>query len=624
MRNSSVNKFLAAVVASGLVIASCGGDDDASDQSVDDAIGGEEAPAEIEGDADVSTRNDDAEDFLIDEPSDDANGNDREAGEDSEVTAQTVTPSADADGDAHSPAQDELSADAEEQLVDEGAESGETSDTGTGTGTGTDADPGTQGGLFEPETDAEDPESESFQDSRFEDYGYRDFIPTRRDALSTFALDVDTGAFTIGRRSINSGSLPPRESVRPEEYINAFDYDYRAPQSGLDVSVDGGPSPFDNRNHLVRVGVQAEIVDDDDRGPAALTFVIDTSGSMDRPDRLGLVKESLITLIDQLDRTGNGDDTVAIVTYSDDSGIVLNPTPISDKSEIIDAIEDLGPGGSTNLEAGLREGYDLAREAFQRDGINRVILASDGVANSGQTDPDALAALIRDDADRGINLVTVGYGMGDFNDITMEQLADQGDGFYAYVDTEDEAERLFEDELTSTLLTVAKDAKIQVEFDSEFVEAYRLIGFENRGVRDSDFRNDDVDAGELGAGHQVTAIYEIELESRVTLDDTAEIATISLRWEDPDNGDVIEIDEDIDLRDIEQRWANTTDDFQLATVVATLAEKLRDNPYADAVDLDDLAIEASRLADTYDSDDADGADSVDELADLVARVADLS
>ena len=610
MSNSSVNKFLAAIVASGLVIASCGGDDDAGDSGIE----GDRAPTETEAQSDVNDRADDAEEFLVDEPSEDEPSEDETAEADVEAPAETVAPAA----------QDDITGDAEDRLADEAQDSGEESDTEGDTDTGTDADTAAEadneGGLFERDPDdVEAPEAgESFNDTRFEDYGYRDFIPTRRDALSTFALDVDTGAFTIGRRSIENGSLPPRQSVRPEEYINAFDYDYEATRSGLAVSVDGGPSPFDNRNHLVRVGVQAEIVDNEDRGTAALTFVIDTSGSMDRPDRLGLVKESLITLVEQLDRTGTGDDTVAIVTYSDTSGVVLEPTSMSDKRGIIDAINELGPGGSTNLEAGLREGYDLAREGFQRDGINRVILLSDGVANSGQTDPDALAALIRDDADRGINLVTVGYGMGDFNDVTMEQLADQGDGFYAYVDTEDEAERLFEEELTSTLLTVAKDAKIQVQFDDEVVEAYRLIGFENRGVRDSDFRNDDVDAGELGAGHQVTAIYEIELERDVSLDDRAEVGVVNLRWEDPETGEVIEIDEDIDLRDIEERWANTPDDFQLATVVATLAEKLRDNPYADEVNVDDLSDEAGRLADVYRTDE------VDELADLVAEVARLS
>ena len=473
-----------------------------------------------------------------------------------------------------------------------------------------DADQG--GGLFD-EDDPEDSEGR-FDDNRFEDYGYRDFVAAADDPLSTFALDVDTGSYSVGRRFLDEGSLPPRESVRPEEYVNAFDYDYDAPRDGLAISVDGGPSPFNADNVLVRVGVQGEIVADEDRGDAALTFVIDTSGSMDRDDRLGLVKESLTLLVDQL----NDDDTVAIVTYSDTSGIVLEPTPVRDRDEIIDAIDELGPGGSTNLESGLREGYALAREAFNEGGINRVVLASDGVANAGVTDPDQLAAMIREDADSGIDLVTVGFGMGNFNDVTMEQLADNGDGFYAYVDTIDEAEKLFEEDLTSTLLTIAKDAKIQVEFDDEFVSAYRLIGFENRGVRDSEFRDDSVDAGELGAGHQVTAIYELELADGVSLDDRAELGVVALRWEDPDTGDVTEIDEDVDLRDIEPRWSDTTDDFQLATVVVTLAEKLRDNPYADDVDVAALAEEVERLADELDNDD------VDELADLVDQAADLS
>jgi Ca-activated chloride channel family protein len=595
MRNSSVNncrssRFWAAVAVSGLVIASCGSDDDASS----DVTGGEDAPSATEARSDAGVRDEDAEAELS-------------------VETKSETVSTDAPAETEAPA--EAAADEGDTAYDAPAASGErAADAEDSIAVGAPGEDA-EGGLFESApVDADEPSEPSFEESRFEDYGYRQFIPTARDALSTFALDVDTGSFTIGRRSLENGALPPIESVRPEEYINAFDYDYNAPRDGLDIIVDGGPSPFDSDNHLVRIGVQAEIVEDEDRGPASLTFVIDRSGSMDRPDRLGLVKTSLINLVDNL----NNDDTVAIVTYSDSSGVVLNPTPVSNKFEIIQAIGLLGPGGSTNLEAGLREGYALARESFQRDGINRVILASDGVANSGQTDPDALAALIRDDADRGINLVTVGYGMGDFNDVTMEQLADRGDGFYAYVDTEDEAERLFDDELTSTLLTVAKDAKIQVEFDDNVVKAYRLIGFENRGVRDSDFRNDDVDAGELGAGHQVTAIYEIELERGLSLDDRAEIGVVSLRWEDPDSGEVIEIDEDIDLRDIEARWHDTPEDFQLAVVVVTLSEKLRDNPYADKVDMDDLATEAERLADDM------RLENVDELARLVEIAADLT
>ena len=296
---------------------------------------------------------------------------------------------------------------------------------------------------------------------------------------------------------------------------------------------------------------------------------------------------------------------------------MLAPTPVSERDEILDAIDRLQPGGSTNLEAGLRSGYALANEAFRHDGINRVVLASDGVANVGTTDPAALAEMIRSDAERGIDLVTVGFGMGNYNDVTMEQLADQGDGFYAYVDTDDEAERLFEDELTSTLLTIAKNAKIQVEFDPEVVDEYRLIGFENRGVRDDQFRDDTVDAGELGAGHQVTAIYEIELARRVDIDDRLDLGTVFLRWEEPDTAEVVEIDDDIRLRDIEPEWDSTSADFRLATVVAAFAEVLRDNPYADGVDIDDLADEAELLAEEVDSDEVDDlAFFIDEAAQL--------
>ncbi len=598
MKHSNVNRTLAAVVAVGTILAACGGDD------FDDE-GGDEATTELDSGRDGAPT-DDAEGELAEDTTEeslpDADAMEEESGDEEAMEEEAMEEDGDDtgldSGQASEPAQDVEAEfdDAEEAADDE-----------------------SDGGLFgeeepEPVVDAEEPEDpDRFEDNRFEDYGYRDFIAAADDPLSTFALDVDTGSYTVGRRFLDEGSLPPRDSVRPEEYVNAFDYDYNAPRNGLDITVDGGPSPFNEDNVLVRVGVQGEIVSDDDRGDATLTFVIDTSGSMDRDDRLGLVKESLTILVDEL----NDDDRVAIVTYSDSSGIVLEPTRVSDRDEILDAIDDLETGGSTNLESGLREGYDLARSAFNEDGINRVIIASDGVANAGITDVDALGRFIREDADNGIDLVTIGFGLGNFNDVLMEQLADNGDGFYAYVDTIDEAERLFEDELTSTLLTVAKDAKIQVEFDEQFVESYRLIGFENRGVRDSDFDNDDVDAGELGAGHQVTAMYELRLADGVSLDDRAELGIVSLRWEDPDSGDVSEIDEDIDLRDIEPRWSDTPDDFQLATVVVTFAEKMRDNPYADEVDMDDLAVEAERIADAVDTDE------VDELAELIQQAADF-
>jgi len=546
-----------------------------------------------------------------------------DAATDSDGDSSMIESAPDAVTDASDDAMDEaMEDDAEEAMVDDAMEEepameedAAMEEEGSG-GLIDDSDRTTtpapqESGLFEDEA-ATEQEDARLADNRFADYGYRTFIDPDQDPESTFALDVDTGSYTVTRRWLDEGQLPPREAVRVEEFVNAFDYDYDTPRRGLEISVDGGPSPFDEDNHLVRVGIQGEIVDDADRPSASLTFVVDTSGSMDRDDRLGLVKESLNILVDEL----SDDDTVAIVTYADQGGIVLEPTAVRDSRRIYDAINNLQPGGSTNLEAGLRTGYGLASESMG-DGINRVVLASDGVANVGMTDPTGLANLIRDDADRGIQLVTIGYGMGNFNDVTMEQLADQGDGFYAYVDTKDEAERLFEDELTSTLVTVAIDAKVQVVFDADIVDEYRLIGFENRGVLDSDFRNDAVDAGELGAGHQVTAMYEVELARGVDLGDGGEIGEVFLRWEDPDSGEVREINEDIDLRDVEARWADTPEDFKLATVVTTFGEVLRDNPFADAISMDDLLVEAERLDDQLDTDQSA------ELVDLIARASSL-
>jgi Ca-activated chloride channel family protein len=580
---SNVNTTMALLAALGVLAAGCGGDDDESGASTAEAT---------------------ADDGLFPDDGSGRPGGDVSIG-DTPVSGDVESDLVDGGGEATVAASDAASATASEPAAEEPAAE----------------EPAADGGLFGDDAEAPDEPQEPdrdaearMEDNVFEDYGYREFVDAEADPLSTFALDVDTGSYTVVRRWLDEGTLPPIEAVRPEEMINAFDYDYRAPRRGLDLSIDGGPSPFDRDHVLVRVGVQGEVVDDGDRPPAALTFVVDTSGSMDRDDRLGLVKRSLEVLVDELEP----DDTVAIVTYESDAGIVLQPTPVADFDEILDAIDELEPGGSTNLEAGLRTGYALAGEAFREGGINRVVLASDGVANVGVTDPASLASMIEGDAERGIDLVTIGFGMGNYNDVTMEQLADRGDGFYAYVDDDEEAERLFEDELTSTLQTIAKDAKIQVEFDPDVVAEYRLIGFENRAVHDDDFRDDSVDAGELGAGHQVTAIYDIELARGVTVDDRGDLGTVFLRWADPASGDVEEIDDDIRLRDIEPDWADAPADLRVATVVATFAEVMRDNPYADGVDIEDLVDEADSLADEL------GTDEVDELAALIELAADLS
>ena len=589
-------RLLTALFAIALIATACGSSDTVSDATASDTADAVEDA--VDGD-DEEAMEDSGESFVVADEEEAMEDDEEEAMEDDEEAMEDSDDgrafSGDADEEAAASAPATAAADDAASVVEETTDGG---------------------GLFGTvDVDADDvePEPQQSADPRFTDYGIRQFIATSRDPQSTFALDVDTGSFTIGRRFLDEGSLPPRESVRVEEYVNALNYEYDAPRDGLDVVVDGGPSPFNPDNFLVRVGVQAEEIDADERQPVALTFVVDTSGSMDRPDRLGLVRESLAILVEELDR----DDTVAIVTYSGQSGIVLEPTEVRERDRILDAIDSMRAGGNTNLQAGLDAGYNLAREAFRDDGVNRVIVASDGLANAGITDVDALAARLRRDADAGISVVTLGYGLNGFNDTTMEQLADQGDGFFSYIDTIDEAERLFSDELTSTLITSAIDAKIQVEFDESVVDEYRLIGYENRGVRDSDFRNDDIDAGELGAGHQATAIYEIVLDRDVDIDDRAEIGIVALRWEDPDTGEVLEIDEDIDLRDIEPRWTDTPVDFRQATVVATFAEILRDNPFADEVDLIDLADEVNALSRDVDTDEFDSfADMVDQAARL--------
>ncbi len=466
-------------------------------------------------------------------------------------------------------------------------------------------DAANSGGLFGPEAEA--PDADETAANTFADYGIRPFVATEEDPLSTFALDVDTASYSIARQFADgSGRLPPPESVRVEEYVNSFDYDYRAPTDGLAVEADAGPSPFTPGNVVVRLGVQAEQVADDDRPDATLTFVVDTSGSMDRGNRIGLVRTALSRLVDELGPA----DQVAIVTYSDGAEVLLPPTSVEERAVILDAIERLRTTGSTNLEAGLQRGYDLANEAFVPGGINRVILASDGVANVGLVDPDGLVELIRGDADRGIHLVTVGVGLGNFNDVTMERLANDGDGFYAYVNTQDEADALFRDDLVGSLLTVAIDGKVQVAFDPDTVAEYRLLGYENRAVLDDDFRNDEVDAGELGAGHQATALYELVLRGGVSAQDT--LGTVQLRWQDPDSGSVIENRLELTGAILEDRWTATSPDYRLAVTVASLAEVLRESPHRGEVDLGRILDEADLLV-----EDHDGATDVADFRRLV-------
>jgi len=428
-------------------------------------------------------------------------------------------------------------------------------------------------------------------DMFFQDYGVNPSIDAEDDHLSTFALDVDTGSYTIMRNYINDGNMPPSDSVRVEEYVNYFNQNYPNPprHQAFGITVDGAPSPFTQteRYQMLRVGIQGYTVPDEERKDASLTFVIDVSGSMDMDNRLGLVKRSLELLVEQLDRR----DRVSIVVYGTEARVVLDPTPGSDKDTILSAINRLRPEGSTNAEAGIRLGYKMALRAYNPEGINRVIVCSDGVANVGNTEADVILSEIRQHVEEGVTLTTIGFGMDNYNDTLMEQLADNGDGFYAYVDDMREAKRLFIDNLTSTLQTIAMNAKVQVDFNPEVVMRYRLVGFENRAVADDQFRDNSVDAGEIGAGHSVTALYEVKLYPEAY----GKIATVYLRWEDPDSHAVTELSRDINSQDLAREFQDADLYFQRAVVVAEYAEILKKSYWAEDGSLNAVYREAQRI-----------------------------
>ena len=444
----------------------------------------------------------------------------------------------------------------------------------------------------------------------FEDYGVNPSIDTEDDNLSTFALDVDTGSYTIMRNYLSEGNLPPGDSVRVEEYVNYFEQNYPIPPAhqAFGIYVDGAPSPFTltERYQMLRVGIQGYEVQDEERKDANLVFVIDVSGSMDMDNRLGLVKRSLELLVEQLRRT----DSVSIVVFGTDARLVLDPTPGSDKGAILRAINRLHPEGVTNAEAGIRLGYRTAMRAFIPGGINRIILCSDGVANMGQTESDAILAEVRGYVEEGVTLATFGFGMDNYNDTLMEQLADNGDGFYSYIDDMDEARRLFIDQLTSTLQTIAMDAKVQVEFNPEVVMRYRLVGFENRAIADDDFRDNKVDAGEIGAGHSVTALYEVKLYPEAY----GRIATVYLRWQDPDTRQVVELSRDFDTGELAYRFEDASPYFQRAVVVAEYAEILKESYWSEGSTLRDVYREAQRVAELLVFDE-----SMREFVDLVRQ-----
>lgn len=440
----------------------------------------------------------------------------------------------------------------------------------------------------------------------YENYGVNPFVDADEDNLSTFAIDVDTASYTNARRYILGGNLPPRAAVRAEEFINYFDYGYESDGKGaFDIHVEGAPSKFSGSAELLQIGVKGLEIDTDNRKDATLTFVIDVSGSMGRENRLGLVKKSLRLLVDELTEA----DKVAIVVYGSRGRVVMEHRRLSseaDREYILRTIDSLHTEGATNAEEGLKLGYELAAKAYEKGRINRVILCSDGVANVGQTGAEAILKEVEGYADKGIKLSSIGFGMGNFNDVMMEKLGDKGDGHYAYVDTLDEARRVFVENLTGTLQVIAGEVKIQVDFNPNVVRSYRLIGYENRDVADDKFRADDEDGGEIGSGHSVTALYEVKFwegksARRVEYEDEEDgreykkvrrhsdnVATVHVRYADPVTGKVEEVTQGVKKANFKSSFDKASDSLKLAAGAAEFAEILKENHWSKGSSFDDV------------------------------------
>jgi Ca-activated chloride channel family protein len=419
------------------------------------------------------------------------------------------------------------------------------------------------------------------------------FLAALQNPLSTFSIDVDTASYSNVRRFLTHGSLPPAGAVRIEELINYFSYDYEGPRNSepFAVNAEAAGCPWAPEHRLLRIGLKGREIETRERPASNLVFLVDVSGSMDDPNKLPLVKRSLQRLVEELD----GADQLAIVTYAGSSRVALEPTPADEKHFIATAIERLDAGGSTHGSEGIRTAYKLARQHYLPNGTNRVLLCTDGDFNVGVTSQSELVDLIRREAESGVFLSVLGFGMGNYKDSTVEKLADQGNGNYAYIDTFAEARKVLVDQLSGTLVTIAKDVKIQVEFNPAAVSSYRLIGYENRKLAAEDFRDDAKDAGEIGAGHTVTALYEIvpagaadnsrevaalryqrgqELSMAAA---TGELATLRLRYKEPAGSEGREME--FRIEDSGKPFERASGDFQFAAAVAGYGMLLRDSEH---------------------------------------------
>lgn len=431
---------------------------------------------------------------------------------------------------------------------------------------------------------------------RYQDLPDNPVYSVAQTPVSTFSADVDTGSYANVRRFLNQGRLPPDGAVRLEEMLNYFPYDYALPTDGspFGVTTEVAATPWNPRTRLLRIGIKASDRAVADLAPANLVFLVDVSGSMDRREGLPLVKSTLKLLVDQLRDL----DRVSLVVYAGESRVVLEPTTGRDKTKIRNAIDQLTAGGSTAGASGIELAYQMARAGFIEKGINRILLATDGDFNVGVSDFESLKQMAVDQRKSRVSLTTLGFGVDNYNEHLMEQLADAGDGNYAYIDNLREARKVLVDQLSSTLAVVARDVKLQVEFNPAQVSEYRLLGYENRALKREDFNNDKVDAGEIGAGHTVTALYEIVPKSEkgwleplryaaapAAENASAELAMLRVRYK-PAAGGASQLIE----RPIRNETTPASADLRFAAAVAAFAQQLKgDGRYTGNMSLKDTA-----------------------------------
>jgi Ca-activated chloride channel family protein len=440
------------------------------------------------------------------------------------------------------------------------------------------------------------------------------FVAAATEPFSTFAMDVDTASYTLTRQALRSGKLPDPERVRLEEIVNALDYADTAPdRATFRVYQDGAQSPFGAGYNLLRIGVKGRRLGREEQRPAMLTFVIDVSGSMSQPDRIGFARQALSSLLDQV---GTGD-RIQIIAYSDQAQFVLPPSPATEKARIMAAFDRLQCNGSTNLEEGLRRAYEQAGQAYIPGAENRVILISDGVANLGADSAQEILDKVVANRKQGITCSVFGVGTGTYNDKMLQELANKGDGVYRFLDSADEVKTAFVDDLAATLNFIAKDAKIQVEWNPKTVRRYRQMGYEKRKLTKEEFRDDAVDAGEVGSGQFVTALYELELMPDVTPESS--LGTVRIRYQRTDNGKVEEIESALVAATVLRPAHQASVHFKVAASAAQFAELLRGNPNARNGRFDTVAdyLRPAALERSLDT-------RVKELLELVTTAASLT